>query len=412
MNNNKVAVIGGGASGMLAAICAAEQEADVTIYERSDRVGKKILATGNGKCNLGNLDMDISNYNSRNIDLLSSYFEQFSVFDTIAFFESAGMMIREKGQGLYPASEQASTVLDILRMEIHRQHIKVECENEIKEIRKDGDTFTLIGRNKVKGFDKIILSCGSKAYYHSGEGETGYRLSKALGHSIVPVIPSLVQLHCREEEKKALAGVRAQAKVSLFIDGRCMREESGEVQFVNCGLSGIPVFQLSRDAIYALKKKAEVILKIDFLSQLDERAFHYYIRNRYETQQHKTLEEFLIGIANKKINQVIIKRSGYKNNILVSDIGLTEIKKIMDLYRGFIFHISGSNTFEQAQVCAGGIPLNEVTSHLESKKIPGLYITGELLDVDGRCGGYNLQWAWTSGYIAGVHAAGYVEGEL
>lgn len=391
---------------MMAAITAASCGAEVTIYEKRDRIGKKILVTGNGKCNLSNMDMELANYNSRNKEMLDTYFRQFSVFDTIAFFESAGMLVKEKNQGLYPVSEQASTVLDILRMEISKANIVVICNCEVSDINKNKGGFTVMADRTGKAYDKIILACGSKAYYGQKDGDIGYRLAGKMGHSMVPVVPALVQLHCREEYKKALAGVRSQAQICLMVNGRPVQQEAGEVQFVPYGISGIPVFQLSRTAAYALAQKKDVWVKMNLLPQYDEEVFAYYVRNRYETQLHKNLEEFLIGVQNKKINQVMISRSGYRADCRVADIGIKKITEIMREYRKLSFHITQANAFEQAQICAGGVPLHEMTEYLESKKMPGVYIAGELLDVDGRCGGYNLQWAWTSGYIAGIHAAG------
>ncbi len=407
----KAAVIGGGASGMMAALTAAAGGCQVTLYEKNERVGKKILATGNGKCNLSNMEMDISHYYTSHPDLVETVLEKFSVFDTIAFFESAGMMIKEKNGYLYPVSEQASTVLDILRRELQTRHVKVCCDCEVTAIEHNNHfgyciTVSNNNNNMQEMYDKVIVACGSRAAQKKEEGQSGYRLAESLHHSIVPIVPALVQLRCSEEYMKALAGVRCQAKLSLIINGECLQKETGELQLTEYGISGIPVFQFSREAAYALLDKKEVVVEVDFFPDYNEAAYHFFIKNRYEIGKDQTLEDLLLGMANKKINQIMIKKAGYKGTDKVSQLGKKAVLEILKGYRKLRLHITAVNSFENAQVCAGGVSLRELSKNMESLFLPGMYFVGELLDVDGRCGGYNLQWAWASGYVAGTHAAG------
>ncbi len=403
----RLAVIGGGAAGLMAALTAADRGCQVTLYEKNERVGKKILATGNGKCNLSNLDMNISHYYTGHPELVENVLEKFSVFDTIAFFESAGMMIKEKNGYLYPVSEQASTVLDILRRELQERHVKVYCDCEVTAIENNNHFgYCITSANGQEMYDKVIVACGSRASQKNEEGQSGYRLAEALHHSVVPVVPALVQLRCREEYLKALSGVRCQAEITLLINGISTQKEAGELQLTDYGISGIPVFQFSREAAYALLDKKDVAVKIDFFPDYSEAAYRFFVENRYENGKDQTLEDFLLGIANKKINQVMIKSAGYKGTDKVTQLDKKAVIDLLWGYKKLRLHITAANSFENAQVCAGGVSLRELSKNMESMFLPGMYFVGELLDVDGRCGGYNLQWAWASGYVAGVHAAG------
>lgn len=407
-NKIRVAVIGAGAAGMTAAITAASQGAEVTLYEKNDRVGKKILATGNGKCNLSNMNFTLDQYYCHDKEKLQKIFHVFSVWDTVSFFESMGLMVKNKNGGLYPYSEQAGAVLDILRMELLRKHVKVVPESEIKKITFTKECRVFEVENGADGpscFDKLILACGSPASMKN-KNMSGYRLAESFGHKINPIVPGLVQLKSDETFCKALAGVRSTAKITLMIDGCPSGEETGEVQFTEYGVSGIPVFQISRTAAYALKEGKEVMLYADFFPDYEEKAFIYLNRVRYESQKDKTLEEFLKGTLNKKINMVLIKRNGLKAGMKTEDAGYAKLQGLFAQSRRFPIHISGVNSIENAQVCAGGVDFAEIDEQMQSVKVPGLYFAGEIVDIDGKCGGYNLQWAWTSGYVAGMNAAG------
>lgn len=406
-NNIKIAVIGGGASGMTAAITAARQGAEVILFEKNDRVGKKLLVTGNGKCNLSNIEFSMDQYYCSDKEKLQKIFDRFSPWDTVSFFESMGLMVKEKNKGLYPYSEQASAVLDILRMELTRNKVRVITGAEIeKVIRQDKSVFEIkdkTGKNYV--FDRLILCSGSGAGLKSA-GQSGYGIARKFGHRVIPVVPGLAALKSDEKFCKALGGVRCNAKLTLMIDGEPKAEESGEVQFTEYGISGIPVFQFSRQAAYALKDKKEVNVFTDFFRDQTEQSFPFFVRLRYESSKEKTLEDFLTGTLNKKINMVLIKRSGLKPGMTAEEAGYEKILQLMQMSRKFPIHIYDVNTMDNAQVCAGGVDLEEIDLSMESLLVPGLYFAGEIVDVDGKCGGYNLQWAWSSGYVAGMSASG------
>lgn len=414
----KIAVIGGGAAGMMAAVTAAKNGGAVTIYEKNDRIGKKILATGNGKCNFSNKDFSVEYYYGDR-EKLSRCFERFSVEDTIGFFRQAGMLVKEKKGYLYPLSEQASTVLDILRLEVDNRNIKVELSAAVgkieplavnKEEKKSKANGIVVYWEKDEKkssdrFDAVIITCGGCAAPGTGSDGSGYRLAEKLGHHIVPTVPALVQLRCSDSFFKSVAGVRCEASLRLYSEKLFVQEERGELQFTDYGISGIPVFQFSRQAAYLLKdgKKADVY--IDLLPDIGVQELAEISGQRVENVGNKSLEEFLLGMANKKINLLLIKLAGYKAADRADKVGHKNLKKLIASYKELQVHVLAANPFENAQVTAGGVDLNEVNDKMESTKVSGVYFAGEILDVDGRCGGYNLQWAWTSGYIAGKSAA-------
>lgn len=451
---NTVGIIGGGAAGMMAAIAAARGGAKVTLLEGNDRLGKKILSTGNGKCNLGNERLGIEDYYTGCPDLLEKLLEQFGTADTISFFQGIGLMVKSRNGYLYPACEQAAAVLDVLRYEVRAAGVEVVTDFKVESIRlgRRARKFNVQGREGGRSFDRVILACGGKAVPKTGSDGSGYRLARQLGHSLVPTVPALVQLRCREDCLKAVAGVRADAELSVCWQGKCVSRERGELQLTEYGISGIPVFQLSRTVNYILLGKnpgeagrggeggaslrhpdnatdqttaggcasarrgeepgREVEVVIDFLPDYTDSDFEAMCAGRRLLQGQRTVEEFFTGMLHKKLMILFIKLAGLKATESVGEADERKLAKVFALCRHWSVHVVGSNPYDSAQVCAGGVPLDEVTEELESRLVPGLYFAGELLDVDGRCGGYNLQWAWCSGFIAGCGAAGYRENRI
>ncbi len=405
----KIAIIGGGAAGMMAAITAAKAGADVELYERNDRVGKKILATGNGKCNFSNTQMSAEAYFGSAVSKYETLFSKFGVNETIAFFEKEGMLIKDKNGYLYPASEQASTVLDILRFALEKYHVNVITDAKIEKIKPMGNGQFQI-QDKGLGnpkYDALILACGGMAAPKTGSDGNGFVLAKSFGHQITDLVPALVQLRCKEDFFKSVAGVRTGAEMTLLIDGKKRCVVQGELQLTDYGISGIPVFQFSREAAYALLQHKKVTVSINFLPQYTKEAYEQFWKERYKRQKGQSLEQFLTGIANKKINQLMIRLSGLCTTDKVEELSQDTYRKIAEYYRALTVTIQKANGFEQAQVSAGGVLADELCDMtLESKLVPNLYFAGEIIDMDGICGGYNLQWAWTSGYIAGSAAVG------
>lgn len=428
MNRNTVGVVGGGAAGMMAAITAARQGASVTILEQGERVGKKLLMTGNGKCNLGNLCLDADMYYGGSREWIQSALNCFGVEDTVRFFRELGLLIKNKNGYLYPACEQASVVLDVLRNELKVLGVEIVTECKINQIekrpientdRKDTDRNGTDTNNPDKdeagkiilsdgkrqfAFDAVVLACGGKAAPKTGSDGSGYKLAKQLGHRLIPAVPALVQLRCRENYLKAVAGVRAEGRILVWKDGECVAQETGEIQFTDYGISGIPVFQVSRVVNYLLREKEEVEVTLNLLPEYKDADFSTLCVSRSLLQSDRTVEEFFTGMLNKKLMTLFMKMAGLKLATPVEDAEPFLLERVYGLCRNWKLHVTGSNPYDNAQVCAGGVDVAQVTEHMESVLCPGVYLAGELLDVDGKCGGYNLQWAWSSGYLAGKAA--------
>ncbi len=403
----KVGIIGAGASGMMAAVTAAEYHAEVTLFEKNDRVGKKILATGNGKCNFGNLDFSMEKYYCDDKEKLEKIFSRFSVRDTISFFEENGVFLRNKNGYLYPYSEQASTILDLFRKLLQKAGVSIITSCIITDVSFDEKkcVFGVRTEEDYFEFDNLIIACGGPASQKKGEGTFGFRLAERFGHSLKPQVPGLVQLCSKDSFIKGMAGVRAQAELQLSAENTILSMQQGELQFTDYGISGIPVFQFSRQAAYALREGKKVTVEINLFPDYEEMDFRDRMSARFEKMKEDTLEEFLLGMTNKKISTALIKYAGWKTDDKVSSLGYRRVKELLNLYRRLRVHIHAVKGMENAQICAGGVVFNEVDDNLQSLRQRGLYLTGELLDVDGICGGYNLQWAWTSGYVAGRSAA-------
>lgn len=406
----KIGVIGGGAAGMMAAITAASEGAVVTLLEGGERVGKKILATGNGKCNLANLNLSTEDYNGASQEWIGECLSRFNCEDTIRFFRGIGLMLKEKNGYLYPLSEQAASVLDVLRTELRTSGVEVITEAKVQSVEKTEEgVFTVCSGEKTYFFDKVILACGSKAAPKTGSDGSGYKLAKRLGHGLIPTVPALVQLQCEERYLKEVAGVRADAQITV-LPGYTDEEitERGELQLTDYGISGIPVFQLSRKVNYLLRelgKNGAVEVSVDLLPDYTKEEVAQLWTVRKLLQTDRTVEEFFTGMLNKKLMLLFMKQAGLKRDALITDVEEWRLQAVFDLCKDWHLHVIGSNPYENAQVCAGGVDTTQVNTTMESKLIPGLYLAGELLDVDGRCGGYNLQWAWSSGYLAGHNAA-------
>lgn len=398
----KVIIVGGGASGLTAAIWAARQGACVTILEHTARPGKKLLSTGNGKCNLTNLKLSVKDYRGGSPDFIQTVLKNADVQKTLDFFSGLGLMLTDRNGYVYPASGQASSVLDGLRFELEHLGVKVLCDCQVNAIGKDLSLATSLGKQKA---DAVILSTGSKAAPKTGSDGSGYQLAKALGHRIITPLPALVQLKCGERWHKEAAGVRAEALITLQSGNKPLSKDRGEIQFTDYGLSGIPVFQVSRFAAKALEQGKEVSAVLDLMPDHKSGAIKSLLEQRARNFSYRPAGEYLNGVFNKKLGSILLKEAGIGKGT-VGEISPAAIEKLTAAIKGLKAKVTAVNSFDQAQVCSGGVDLREVNPDtMESRLIPNLYFAGEILDVDGICGGYNLQWAWSSGIIAGINAA-------
>ena len=402
-----VAVIGGGAAGMMAAITAAREGVKVTILEHKDRIGKKILSTGNGRCNFTNTYQTPACYRSDNRDFAWNIIQKFNVEKTISFFKELGIYPKDRNGYLYPYSDQAAAILEVLQIEVAKLDICVMTEINVLDIQPVKRGIRVTTDKKTITVDSVILACGSKAAPVTGSDGSGYQLAKLLGHRIVPVLPALVQLRCAEKFYKSISGVRVQGTVEIYADDISLASDTGEIQLTNYGISGIPVFQVSRYAAKAIYQKQSVTAVLNFMPNMNKDEFLSFLQERITLCPHKTLDEFFTGIFPKKLCELWIRLSRLPKEMRVSDLSGEQLEKLVLLIQHLRTHITETNAFEQAQICCGGVDTTEINPDtLESNYVPGIYFAGELLDVDGICGGYNLQWAWSSGFVAGKEAVG------
>ena len=390
-----VAVIGGGAAGMMAAITAAREGVKVTILEHKDRIGKKILSTGNGRCNFTNTYQTPACYRSDNRDFAWNIIQKFNVEKTISFFKELGIYPKDRNGYLYPYSDQAAAILEVLQIEIAKLNICVMTEINVLDIQPVKRGIRVTTDKKTITVDSVILACGSKAAPVTGSDGSGYQLAKLLGHRIVPVLPALVQLRCAEKFYKSISGVRVQGTVEIYADDISLASDTGEIQLTNYGISGIPVFQVSRYVAKAIYQKQSVTAVLNFMPDMNKDEFLSFLQERITLCPHKTLDEFFTGIFPKKLCELWIRLSRLPKEMRVSDLSGEQLEKLVLLIQHLRTHITETNAFEQAQICCGGVDTTEINPDtLESNYVQGIYFAGELLDVDGICGGYNLQWAW------------------
>lgn len=403
----RIGIVGAGASGIMAAIIAAENGADVTLIERKNKIGKKILATGNGKCNFTNKKLGTSDYNSQYNKEIGNYFSQFDQNDLISLFEDWGMLIKDRDGYCYPRSEQASTVLALLEQKIFLNKVTILTETFPEEVILSKEGFILkLNNNKRLYFDKLILATGSYAGERNRDIYSGYSYAEKMGHSIIPIVPALVQVKAVGKEFKTVAGVRCPAALTLYINDNFICREEGELQLTDYGISGFPVFQLSRHVAYGAYYKKKMLITVDFLPEINKEEWEKLLFKKWSSfSKELTLEDFFMGYLNRKINYMIITSLGYKAETSLSKLKLKDLHFIGKKMKNWTVLPEDTKAYESAQICAGGVSLEEITEKMESKLIKNLYFCGEIVDVDGRCGGYNLQWAWTSGYLAGKYAS-------
>lgn len=403
----RVLVIGGGASGMIAAIAAARHGADVTLIEKMDDLGKKILATGNGRCNMSNMNALEYGYN-KNKSLVSSVLPQFSVEDTLTLFEEMGMMHRVETEGrVYPYPNQAAAVLNVLKMEIERLYIKVLVSSTVKCIQNiEGTFWTYLKDDTVIESEKVIIACGGMAGPQYGSNGDGYQIAQSLGHEIQTPRPALVQVVHQEWYVKKLKGVRVKGCVSLESNGHIIKTGKGEIQFTEDGLSGICIFDLSSDINEQLNLDKSCYIIMDIFEDIADEQLINILKRRRDFSYNKDVEEFLIGMVNNRLISVLLKLSNIDSHKKCSELTNKELHQLKNILKKWKVPVVATRSFKHAQVTSGGIDIKEMNPNtLESKLNTGLYFAGEVIDVDGLCGGYNLQWAWSSGYLAGKSAA-------
>ena len=388
----KVVIIGGGASGMMAAIQAARTGAAVTLLEHNEKPGKKILATGNGRCNLTNLVQEPSRYRSSQPDFPWKIITQYPLEDTLAFFSELGIYTKDRNGWVYPYSDQAAGVAQVLELEARHQKVKIKTTEEVTDILREDGQYLVKTATWQYPCDSVIISCGSSASNVEGSSTTGYELAEKLGHTVVKPLPSLCGIRGKDNYYAKWAGSRMDGRITLEIDGETVGEEQGEILFTEYGISGIGVFQLSRYAVRGTDEGKIATYHLDLMPQLTKEELVKLLLDRQQAGSYKNPQELLIGLLPRKMIAVLVKKT-------------YEPEKIAERLKDWQVPVKGAYALQQAQICSGGVDPRELTEQLESRLHPGIYFTGEVIDVDGPCGGYNLQWAWSSGAVAGRAAA-------
>lgn len=404
MNYTDIAIIGGGASGLAAAVSAAgEGNKRVMILEKYPRTGKKLLATGNGRCNLYNEHAAFDRFFGAR-DFAKG---ALSAFSAEAFFASVGLETRMNAEGLfYPMSNQASSVLDCLRLTCQEKGVTEITDFEVKKIEgKKGSFFVTSQSGETIRAKRVILATGSMAQPKLGGNSAFQTLLKPFGHTFTKCLPALSPIKVNASDISGLKGMKYQGDIALVSDGRKIACETGEILFSENGVSGIAAMQLSVHATELFSKGKKMYLRLSPLTMSKAEAYEF-LMNRKNLFPERTMEEFLTGVVQKRIAQAAFKRAGIAPlNKKAGEINKNEIEKAAQELTGWMIPVTGIGGFDVCQVMLGGANAKEFDENtMESRFVPGLYAAGELLDVTGPCGGYNLAWAWASGVLAGRSA--------
>ena len=394
-----IAIIGGGASGMAAALAAAENPGNqVILLERQARVGRKLQATGNGRCNLSNIHAGQRGYHGQDPSFVSAAIGAFDPQQTLEWFSSLGLFtVTEDSGKVYPYSDQANSVVDVLRFALNRPNIEVLTDFEVIKVRKDGDAFHVTAKDRTLVFDRLIIACGGLAGTKLGGTMAGYKLLRSFGHKCTKLRPTLVQVKTSWPGVSALKGVRANCHAAIYRNAKLHRESLGEIQFTEFGLSGPVIYEISRDACQG---SGDWECVLDFLPDLPAKMLHRALMAKRNSNLNA--EDLFTGILHNRLGRVIVKEAGIRANLPISDLHERQIEDAIALAKDFRVTLTEPLGMDAAQVTAGGIVTIEFDpTTMESKLVSGLYACGEVLDVDGDCGGYNLQWAWSSGRLAG-----------
>jgi len=396
----KVLIIGAGASGMMAALTAAEDPNNqVTLLERQARVGRKLLATGNGRCNLSNIHASAAHYHGNDPDFVRPALRYFPVEDTLAYFQKLGLLTVVEDNGkIYPFSDQANSVVDTLRFALEQRGVDLRCGCEVLSIGKKARGYRVDTVDASFYCDKLIIACGGSAGGKLGGTDWGYKLLRSMGHSVTSLRPSLVQIKTDTAITKSLKGIRADAGITLKCNGQVVASNSGEVQFTDFGISGPAIFELSRE----VASHGEQVLLLDLIRPWEETQIIELLLQKQRNFPSLAAEELLTGTLHNRLGKVVLKVSGIDLPPTLEHLTEAQINRVARTIKYFPMTVTGIMSLELAQVTAGGIKTSEFRADtMESRLCPGIFATGEVLDIDGDCGGYNLQWAWSSGRLAG-----------
>ena len=397
-----IAIIGGGASGMAAALAAAENENNrIYLLERQARVGRKLQATGNGRCNLSNIHALDGGYHGEHPEFVTSAISVFDPVQTLQWFGALGLFtVTEDSGKVYPYSDQANSVVDILRLALVKDNITLMTGYEVTKIQKTDNGFHITNGEEPITCDKLIIACGGLAGSKLGGTMSGYKLLAKLGHRSTKLRPSLVQIRSSWPELPSLKGVRTNCCLKILHNGETYAQSGGELQLTEHGISGPVVFEISRDVC---AERGKWTAKLDFLPHISAENLETELQRRRTT--NLPMEELLTGILHNRLGRVLTKTAGIKGKLYANQISNAELRDLVACVKGLEIDLTEPLGMDSAQVTAGGVMTDGFDPNtMQSKLVPGLYACGEVLDIDGDCGGYNLQWAWSSGRMAGLHA--------
>ena len=398
-----IGIIGAGASGMTAALAAAQSGNEVLLFERQARVGRKLLATGNGRCNLTNLNASVAGYHGEDPEFVRPALAAFPVNETLTWFRSLGLYtVAEDSGRVYPYSDQANSVVDVLRFGLQKENIRLLTGFEVNRIRKEAEGFLIESKEEKHRCDRVIIACGGLAGTKLGGSMSGYQLLRSFGHHVTKLRPALVQVKSSWGGCVSLKGVRANCHAAIY-HNECLHSKSlGELQFTEYGLSGPVMFETTRDAC---QKNGNWVCRLDFLPEESREDLTAELKRRKNSGMFA--EDLLTGLLHNRLGRVLTQAAGIRGQRPASDLTVDEILELCEKIKAFEVPLTETLGMDSAQVTAGGVMTAEFDpATMESKLVPGLYACGEVLDVDGDCGGYNLQWAWSSGMVAGLHAGG------
>ncbi len=397
-----IGIIGGGASGMAAAISAGSNpNVKVFLFERQTRLGRKLQATGNGRCNLTNIHTSPQYYHGDDTSFVIPALEKMDVIKTLAWFRKMGLFtVTESSGKVYPYSDQANSVVDVLRFALNKENIELITGCEVTKVAHNDGKFIISTQEKKFYCDRLVIACGGLAGTKLGGSMSGYKLLKNFGHQVTKLRPSLVQIKTNWPGVVALKGIRTQCHIEIIYNGKLFNTGAGEIQFTEYGISGPVVFEISRDVCTS---KGEWICRLDLAPEFSETELYDALLLRKETTLNT--DDLLTGIVHNRLGRVIVKETGIHVNRRISELTDSEINSVCKTIKNFEIELDSPLGMDSAQVTAGGVCTAEFDPQtMESKRIPGLYACGEVLDIDGDCGGFNLQWAWSSGFCAGDSA--------
>lgn len=396
-----VIVIGGGASGIMAALTAAEDKSRrVILIERQQRLGRKLLSTGNGRCNLTNTGASPANYHGEQPDFALPALAKFESRDTLRFFEGLGLLtVEEYGGRVYPLSNSANSVLDVLRFALDGAGVEQRCSCPVKSLRRDSRSFIVETDSESLRSEYVIVACGGAAGEKLGSVKDGYQLLKALGHKSTAIYPALTPLITDGDYPKALKGVRADGELRLMRGETTLAKSRGELQFTEHGVSGPAAFDISRAAAVS---GSGLSLSMDFFADYSEAALTALLMQRRDRLPRLQSQELFTGMLHNRLGRMMVKYCGLAATAELAALSDSDVLMAATAAKGFRLPLRGTEGFQQAQVTAGGVRTEGFDREtLESRMYPGLFVCGEVLDIDGDCGGFNLQWAWASGRLAG-----------